>query len=115
MTSTYTDFNKENNKEGAKFTVGDHVTICKYKNIFTKGYIPNWSEYVFVIKRVKNIVLWTYVISDLSGEQIVGRFYIKQEKIRVEKVIKGKGNKLYVKWKDYDHSFNSWIYKKDIV
>ena len=43
----YIDFNKENNKEGPKFKVGDHVRISKFKNIFAKGYAPNWSEEVF--------------------------------------------------------------------
>ena len=58
---------------------------------------------------------------DLNGEEIIGTLYEKelqktnQEEFRKEKVIKGKGNKLYVKWKGYDNSFNSWIYKKDIV
>ena len=47
--STHIDFNKENNKEDSKFEVGDHVRISKYKNIFPKRYIPNWSEEVFVI------------------------------------------------------------------
>ena len=55
--STYVDFNRENDKEGPNFNTGDHVRISKYKNIFAKGYAPNWSEEVFVIKKVKNIVL----------------------------------------------------------
>ena len=69
----------------------------------------------------KNIVPWTCLISDLKGEKIVGTFYKKemqkanQTEFRVEKVIKQKGDKLYVKWKDYDISFNSWIDRKDIV
>ena len=54
--STYINFNKENNKEGPKFKSGDTVGISKYKNIFAKGYIPSWSEDVFVIKKVKNTV-----------------------------------------------------------
>ena len=92
--------------------------MSKYKNIFAKGYVPNWSEEDFVIKKVKNTVLWTYVISDLNREEIVGTFYEKelqktnQEEFRVEKVTKKKGDKLYVKWKRYDNSFNSWIDKK---
>ena len=45
--SIYFDFNKENNKEGPKFKVGDHVRISKFKNIFAKGYAPNWPEEVF--------------------------------------------------------------------
>ena len=66
--SVYPDFKKENNKEGPKFKVGDHVRISKHKNISEKGYVPNWSEEVLVITKVKNNVLWTYVISDLKGE-----------------------------------------------
>ena len=72
-----------------------------------------------MIKKVKNTVPWTCVVSDLKGEEIVGTFYenelqkINQKDFRVEKVIKRKGDKLYVKWKGYDNSFNSWIDKKE--
>ena len=94
----------------------------KYKNIFAKGYSANWSEEVFVISKIKNTVPWTCVISDLNGEEITGAFYEKelqkkkknQEKFRMEKVIKRKGDKLYIKWKGYGNSFNSWIDKKEI-
>ena len=72
--STNIDFNKENNKESPKFKIGDNVRISKYKNIFAKGYILNWTEEVFVIKKVKNAVPWTYVISDFKGKEIVGTF-----------------------------------------
>ena len=54
--------------------VGDHVRISKYKNIFAKGYIPNWSEDIFVIKKVQNTVPWTYVINDFSGVETIGTF-----------------------------------------
>ena len=54
------------NDNDPKFKVGDHVRISKYKNIFAKGYTPNWSEEVFVIKKVKNTVSWTYIINDLK-------------------------------------------------
>ena len=57
-------------KKNPKFKVGDYVRISKYKNIFAKGYAPNWSEEIFVIKKVKNTVPWTYVINDLNGEEI---------------------------------------------
>ena len=76
----YIDFNKENNEEDLKFKVGDHVRISKYKNIFAKGFVPNWFEEVFVIKKVKNTVLWTYVIIDLNGEEIVRTFHEKELK-----------------------------------
>ena len=118
---TYIDFNKENNMEGPNFKVGNHIRTSKYKNIFAKGYVPNWSEEAFVIKKVKNTVPWTYFISVLQGEEIVGTFYEKQlqkpnqKEFRIEKVIERNGDKLYVKWKGYDILFNSWIDKKYIV
>ena len=117
----YIDFNKVNDNEGPTFIVGDNVRISKNKNLFAKGYIPNWSEEVFVIKKVKNTVLWAYVISNLNRKEIVRTFYgkelwkKKQKEFRVEKVINRKGDKQYVKWKDNDSYFNSWIYKKDII
>ena len=66
--NTYIDFEKEVNDKDPKFKVGDHVRISKSKNIFAKGYTPNWSEEVFIIKRVKNTVQWTYIINGLNGE-----------------------------------------------
>ena len=69
--STYIDFDKKNNKENTKFNVGDQVRISKYKNIFAKGYVSNWSDDIFVITKVKNTFPWIYVISDLNGEEIV--------------------------------------------
>ena len=111
---------KVNNKD-PKFKVGDLVRISKYENIFAKGYGTNWSEEIFVIKKVKNTLPWTYVINDLNGDQITGTFYEKelqkthQEEFRIEKVIKRKGDKIYVKWKGYDNSFNSWINEKDLI
>ena len=117
---SFAEYNEDSNKKNPKFKVGDHVRISKYKNIFAKGYAPNWSEEIFIVSKIKDTVPWTYVISDLNGEEIIGTFYEKelqktnQEEFRIEKVIKRKGNKLSVKWKGYDISFNSWIDKKDI-
>ena len=65
--SMFIDFNNENNKEGSKVKVGDHARISEYKNIFAKGYVPNWSEDIFVIAKVKSTFPWIYVISDLKG------------------------------------------------
>ena len=121
--STYINFNKGNSKKDPKFEVGDHVRISKYKKIFAKCYVPNWSEEVFVIKKIKRTVAWTCIISDLNGEEIIGTFYKKelqkadQKEFRVEKSYQEKlyiycykltttGDKLYVKWKGYN---NSWI------
>ena len=119
--NTYIDSSKEINDKDPKFKIGDIVRISKYKNIFAKGYTPNWSEEVFVIKKVKNTLPQTHVINDLNREKIVEAFYenelqkTNQKEFRLEKVIKKKGDKLYVKWKGYDNSFNSWIDKKDLV
>ena len=72
-------------------------------------------------KKIKNTVPWTYVISGLNGEETVGSFYEKelqktnQKEFRIEKVMKRKGNKLYVKWKGYNNSFNNWIDKRDLI
>ena len=74
-----------------------------------------------MFKTVKNIVPWTYLVNDLKGEEIIGTFYEKelqkanQKKFRIEKVIKKKGDRLYVKWKGYDSSFNRWIDKKSLI
>ena len=76
--NTYINFDKEVNDNDPKFKAGDHVRISKYKNIFAKGYTPNWSEEVFVIKKIKNTVLWTCVINDLNGEEIIETFYEKE-------------------------------------
>ena len=119
--NTYIGFEKEINDKNHKFRVGDHVGISKYKNIFAKGYMPNWSEEIFIIKKIKNTVPWTYVLNDLNGEEIIGTFYenelqkTNQKEFTIEKVLKKKGDKLYGKWKGYDNSFNSWMDKKDIV
>ena len=71
--NTYSNHIKEVN-EWTKFKVGDHVRISIYKNIFAKGYTPNWSEELFAIKEVKNTIPWTYVINDLNGEELLEHF-----------------------------------------
>ena len=115
----YNEYNVNSNYKDPEFKIGDQVRISKYKNIFTKGYTPNWSEEDFVIKKVKNTVPWTDVINGLNGEEIIRTFYEKElqktnpEEFKIEKIIKKKGNKLYVKWKGYNNSFNSWINKKN--
>ena len=74
----YIDFEREVNDKDSKFKIGDHVRISKYKNIFAKGFKPNWSEDISLVKKVKNAVPWTYVINDLNGEENTGSFYEKE-------------------------------------
>ena len=74
----YVESHENPNKKDSKFKVCCHVRISKYKNIFAKGYTPNWSEEVFVVNKIKNTVPWTYVIDDLNGEEFIGSFYEKE-------------------------------------
>ena len=74
---SFAEYNGESNENDPKFKVGDHVRVSKFKNVFAKEYVPNWREEIFVVKIIKNTVSWTYVISDLNGEEIVGSFYKK--------------------------------------
>ena len=114
---SYAEYNEDSNEKDPTFKVGDRVRISKYQNIIAKGYTQNWFK-AFVVSKIKNTVLWTYVISDLNDETITGRFYenelqkTNQEKLKIEKVLKRKGSKLYVKWKGYNSRFNSWVDKK---
>ena len=118
---SYAEYNENFNKKDLKFKVSDHVRISKYKNIFAKGCTPNWSEEVFAVNNIKNTVPWIYVANDLNGEKITGSFYEKklqksnQKQFRIEKVLKRKGDKLYVNWKGYNNSFNTSISKKYLV
>ena len=98
------------------------VILLEFRNIkvfFQK--VTNQSDEVLVIKIVKNTVSWTYVISDLKCEEIIGTFYENklqkpnQKEFRTEKAIRRKGDKLYVKWKGYNNSFNRWINKKGSI
>ena len=74
---SYAEYKEDFNKKDPKFKVGEHVRIPKYKNIFAKGYAPNWLEEVFVVSKIKNTVPQTYVVSELNDEEITGSFYEK--------------------------------------
>ena len=104
--NTNVDSKKEVNDKDPKFKVGDHVRISKYKNIFTKRYMLNWSEEVFIVSKIKNTIPWTYVSNNRNGEEITGTFYEKElqktnkKEFRIEKVIKRKCDKLFLNGKD---------------
>ena len=118
---SYIESSKEINVKNPKFKIDDIVRISKYQNIFAKDYTPNWSEETIVTKKVKKKVPSTYITDDLNWKGLVGRFYknklqkTTQKVFRNEKVIKRKSDKLYVKWKGYNNSSNSWIDKNDMV
>lgn len=105
-----------NRTQKIKFKVGDNVRISKYKTVFEKGYTPNWTTEIFKISKVQNTNPVTYILEDGQNEPIEGAFYQEElAKVKypdvylVEKVIKRKGNKEYVKWLGFDSSYNSWI------
>lgn len=109
-------------KEKPKFKLNDYVRISKYKGIFEKGYTPNWSMEVFQINKIIYSSPITYMIKDLNEEEIKGKFYTQElmktnypHDYLIEKVLKRKGDQIYVKWLGFDNSHNSWINKSNLV
>lgn len=105
-----------------KFKVNDHVRISKYREAFSKGYTPNWSNEIFKIRKVRQSNPTTYLLEDQEGDQIKGGFYEQEiQKVKypdiylVEKVLRWKGAKLYVKWLGLNNKHNTWISNKQIV
>ena len=68
----------ENNEKDSRFKVGDRVRISKFKNIFAKGYTPNWSTEIFIVNEINDTVPYTYNIKDLNDEEIIGSFYDRE-------------------------------------
>ena len=119
--NTYIDSSKEINDKDPKFKISDFVRILKYKNIFANVFALNYSEEVFVIKKVKKLCQGHMLLMIFMEKNFFERFTKKnckktnQKEFRIEKVIKRKDDKLCVKWKGHNNSFNSWIDKKDIA
>lgn len=109
------------NTHKPKFQIGDPVRLSKYKNLFDKGYTPNWTTEIFKIRKIVYTVPITYLIESLSGEEILGTVYAEELQLAkhsdlylVERIIRKRGDKCYVKWLGFDSSHNSWITKNDI-
>jgi hypothetical protein len=110
-----------------KFKVGDMVRISKTRKIFDKGYLPNWSEELFIVSEVLQTWPTTYRIKDLADEQLEGSFYEKEmQKVtkidnvyKVEKIIstrrKGGVKQMLIKWRGYPNKFNSWVDEADVM
>jgi hypothetical protein len=105
-----------------KFHLGDHVRISKHRAAFAKGYTPSWSNEIFKIVKVQLTNPTTYILEDDSRQHIQGAFYEYElqktkhpDTFLVEKVIRRKGNQLYVKWLGLDKKHNSWISKTDVL
>jgi hypothetical protein len=106
----------------SKFHVGDHVRISKTRGVFDKKYMPNWSTEIFTIKKILLTNPNTYLLQDYQKQDIKGCFYQQQlQKVKhpdvylVEKILRRKNNKVFVKWLGFDSTHNSWIDKTKIV
>lgn len=106
----------------AKFKIGDSVRVSKYKTIFEKGYTPNWTTEVFKIVKVQRTNPVTYLLEDYRKKSVAGAFYEYElrratypDVYLVEKVLRRKGDEVYVKWLGFDGSHNSWIHKDNVV
>lgn len=104
------------------FKVGDKVRISKYKKIFDKGYLPNWTNEIFSIHSVEPTLPVTYTLKDYRNQLLKGKFYDKEirkttvgDVYLVEKILKQKGNRAYVKWLGFDGSHNSWVDKSELI
>lgn len=105
-----------------KFKIGDYVRISKYKHLFEKGYTANWTCEIFIIKKIVYTDPITYHIEDLNGEKISGCLYEEELQIvkhpdvyLVEKILRKKNNKVFVKWLGFDNKFNSWVNNDDVL
>lgn len=100
----------------------DFVRISKYKGTFEKGYTPNWSTEIFKIIKVQSTNPVTYLLEDSKHHPILGAFYAEEllttkhpDVYLVEKVLKRKGSKVFVKWLGFPDSENSWIEKSNAL
>lgn len=106
-----------------KFKVGDYVRISKYRQLFDKAYKPNWTTEIFKVRKVLyNTNPITYLLSDLQNEDIKGCLYAEELQLAkhpdiylIEKIIRRKKGKLFVKWLGFGPEHNSWISERDEV
>ena len=115
-------YNFEKTKKPGRFRIGDKVRISLEKNIFEKGYDTNWTQEIFVIYDIKYSNVPYYYLKDLNNEKLQGTFYEQElqktkqdDYYTIEKILKTNKDKIYVKWRGYDSSFNSWINKNNVT
>ena len=113
----YEDKWKKTRKRG-ELRVGDRVRLSKHVRTFKKGYMAQWTEEVFVIRRIVPGVVLTYKIEEMDGTPLKGSFYRQDlQKVtvndrtlwRVEKVLKRRKGEAFVQWKGWPAKYNSWI------
>jgi hypothetical protein len=107
-----------------KFIVGNFVRISKAKYIFNKGNTPNWTTELFKVVKIQPTNPTTYLLEDIQGNPISGAFYEEELQVTkypdilvylVEKILKQRGNKVFVKWLGFDNNHNSWIKKTSVL
>lgn len=120
LRSVYTSHNAAY-YQGQRFKVGEKVRISKYKGIFAKGYEPSWSTEIFTVYKVQYTSPITYLLKDHTDTEVAGCFYeFELQKTRkpdtylVEKILKKKNGKVFVKWLGFDTIHNSWVNKKQL-
>lgn len=117
-----TVYNYKREMKSPKFHVGDHVRISKQKHLFEKGYTANWTGEIFKIDKVQLTSPITYMLKDYKNGNISGAFYgeelqhVKHPEIYlIEKIVRKRGDKMFVKWLGFDDSHNSWISKEYVT
>ena len=103
-----------------KFKVGDKVRLGVKKDLFEKSYVINWSDRIYIIKRVLATRPVTYIVENDKGEEHKGKFYeqdlqkTKVDEFRIQKVLKKTKDSALVRWMDYDSSYDSWVPLKEL-
>ena len=114
---------KQQRKLKPRFRVNDRVRLNEKSRMFKKGYLPGWTEEVFIVSNVVPGVVYIYKVKELDDTPVRGTFYEQDlQKVqipddalyRIEKVLKRQGNKVLVSWKGFPPIYNSWLNKKDI-
>lgn len=118
----FADRKKNLRKVKNKFDIGDHVRISRHRSVFTKGYLPRWSNEIYTVWKVQPSVPVTYILKDTKGELLKGGFYqqeLSKTKIPdtylIEKIVRRRGDRLLVRWLGFDENHDSWIHKKDLL
>lgn len=113
---------KKEKKTPLQFNIGDSVRISKIRHIFSKRYLPNWTNEVFTVYRINPSIPETYILKDKDGTVLHGTFYgheLLKTKVGdvylIEKIIKKKGDKLLVRWLGFQKSDDTWIHKNDVL
>lgn len=125
-TATLVDSNfryRKLQRRRAKFKIGDHVRLSKYRTVFEKGYTPNWTTEIFSIRKVRyNTDPITYLLNDYQNREIEGSVYADELQLvkhpdvyLVEKIIRRRNGRAYVKWLGFGPEHNSWTLEKDII